>query len=128
MISFRRLTLPAFVLMLFWSPASAPQQINQQPQEAGEIREIKCKGYLKRPNAEPRELNRKSDKRLKLYPLDEVKCEGPGTLELVLHGQPFSVKAEHGWYQLPVPNNPPPEQSGPSRVGQLKGTFRLDRG
>jgi hypothetical protein len=116
-------------MILFWLPASAPQQINQQPQEAGEIREIKCKGYLKRPNAEPRELNRKSDKGLKLYPLDEVKCEGAGTLELVLHGQPFSVKAEYGWYPLPVPNNaPPPDQWGKSRVGQLKGTFRLDRG
>jgi|GEM_PF-58896 Outer membrane protein and related peptidoglycan-associated (lipo)proteins len=118
MISFQPLTLPAFVAILLASPASAPQQNSQQ--QAGEIREVKCKGYLQRPNAEQKELRRERDKGLKLYPGDRLKCVGPGTLELVLHGQHLSVKEEFGWYPIPIPNNPPPDESGPSRVGRLK--------
>src|SRR5882724_11508934 len=104
MTSLRPLTLHALVVILFYCPASAHQQ-SSQPQEAGQIKEITCKGYLKGPNAEPKELHRKHDRGLKLHPLDEVKCVGRGTIELDLHGQRFSVKEEMGWYPIPVPNN-----------------------
>jgi len=118
MISFRSLTLPTFIAILLLSPASAPQQNSQQP--AGEIRDVKCNGYLQRPNAEQKELSRERDKGLKLYPGDRLRCVGPGTLELDLHGKPFNVKEEYGWYPIPTPNNPRPDESGPSRVGQVK--------
>jgi outer membrane protein OmpA-like peptidoglycan-associated protein len=119
MTSLRPLTLFAFVAIFLVSPTSTPQQ-NSQLKEAGEIYEVKCKGYLLRPNTESKELHRERDKKLKLYPGDRLKCVGPGTLELVLHGQPFSVKEEYGWYPIPIPNNPQPDESGPARVGRLK--------
>lgn len=127
MISLRSLTVSAFVASLLWSIPCASQQVSQQ-QEAGEIREIKCKGYLQRPNEKLKKLNPKRDKGLKLYPLDQVKCDGAGTLEVVLHGRAFSVNAEYDWYPIPVPNNPRPSDTPvPGRVG-FRGTYRLERG
>jgi hypothetical protein len=124
MISLRPLTLSAFVVAsLLWSLPSASQQISQQ-QEAGEVREINCKASLDRPNEKLKKLNRKRDRGLKLYPLDQVKCDGPGTLELVLHGQPFSVKPEYGWYQILVPNNPPPSDKPSSSSSRTKRNFQ----
>ncbi len=125
MISLRLLTLSALLITLCWLPDRAQQQ-SSQPQEAGEIREIKCKAYLKKPNTEAKKLNRKQDKGLKLYPLDEVKCVGTGTLELQIRGEVYSVKESDGWYPIPVPTNEAPKESYPARVGSLKGTFRSD--